>query len=150
MVNPKGFHDFFPTSTGFITCDTFGNAEHGMVLNEDGYLRRNFFLENDFAPRGVSGDEQELLVGHSHKGPRSKRFKGNGGIIIFKNGQEPEYFSLPSSQVYQIMREDGAYLMPLENCSHQKIKDKLDRRFGPSVKIGLYSEEDISWNNENE
>jgi hypothetical protein len=146
QVYPKGFHDFYPTTTGFLSCDTFGNAEHGRVLSEQGYLCPDFFKKNDLAPRGIAGDEQELLIGHSHKGPRSKRFKGRGGLIAVKSGKEPEYIQLPAAQVYQIVRENGEYFVPLDSCNHEKMKEMLDCRFGPAIHIGKYTEESVHHN----
>lgn len=141
LVNPKGYHDFYPTDTGFITCDTFGNAEHGRVLTEAGCLLPEYFEEKDFAVRGIAGDDQELLIGHSHKGPRSKRFKGKGGLIIIQRHHDAKYFQLPAAQVYQIIREDGGYISQPETCSHNAMKNLLDSQFGPARRIGRYGEE---------
>jgi hypothetical protein len=143
QVSPKGYHDFFPRMTGFITCDTFGEKESGRVITENGCLLERFFEINSFAPRGVGGDQEELIIGHSHKGPRSKRFAGNGGLIIIQKDREPRYVELPASQIYQIIRTDGITFDFLEHFSDLETKKSLNKCFGSPMQIGTLIEEPI-------
>lgn len=140
-VFPRGYHDFYPTATGFITCDTFGKEEHGRIVTENGPFRPDYFQANSFCPRGVAGGDQELLIGHSHKGPRSKRFKGNGGLIIFKNKGKPRYVELPAAQIYQIVRDDGEHFISQQLCTHKGMVEILSQTFGTVVNIGPCLEE---------
>lgn len=142
-VGPVGFHDIFPTRDGFICCDTFGDLEHGRVLTESGDLLKEFFLDNDYAPRGAAGNERETLIGHSHKGPRSKRFKGFGGLIRIWSNANPEYIKLPVAQVYQIMQVNGEHFVSPKTVQHEAFKALLNSRFGEPVALGPYIEEPV-------
>lgn len=142
-VGDIGYHDIFPTRTGFITCDTFGELEHGRVLTEEGELAREFFLERDCAPRGAAGTEVETLIGHSHKGPRSKRFQGKGGLIIVDDSMNVEYVELPASQIYQIIRMDGIHFVPHHTCCHDVLRKFLTNRFGEPHSLGPYVETEL-------
>lgn len=142
-VGPVGFHDIFPTASGFISCDTFGDLEHGRVLTESGELLEQYFLESGRAPRGAAGTVSEVLIGHSHKGPRSKRFKGFGGVIRVDDMERPEYIELPVAQVYQIIRLDGVHFVSNETVAHEDFETLLTRRFGEPFSIGPYVEETL-------
>lgn len=142
-VGPIGFHDIFPTRSGFLACDTFGDLEHGRVLTESGELLEDYFLANDRAPRGAAGNSTEMVIGHSHKGPRSKRFKGFGGLIRVDAQGQPEYIPLPVAQVYQIVGLDGVHFVPNEDVVHEDFKAVLTQRFGEPFALGACVEEQL-------
>lgn len=135
-----GYHDILPTHDGFLTCDTFGALGHGKIMNQDGEMLQKYFEEFDYAPRGAAGSRNEILIGHSHKGPRSKRFQGNGGLIVIEEKNKATYVELPASQVYQIVQKNGTQFIPIEKCNHNDFKQLLTKRFGNEIQIGPYAE----------
>lgn len=142
-AHPRGFHDLIPTSTGFLTCDTFGRDEHGRLLDENGYRNQEFFEQYDMAPRGIVCSDEELLVGHSHKGPRSKRYLGKGGLILINSVGEPKYYEMPWSQTYSIIPEkelNGIYSVSSVHSGHKKLRESLNKRFGNEAEICKYTE----------
>lgn len=113
-----------------------------MVLTENGLFERLCFEERSFAPRGVAGTAGEIVIGHSHKGPRTKRFSGNGGLII-KNSRRgtPFHVELLATQIYQFIHRDGRYLAPLANASHDRMRQSLEMTFGFPEHLGKVHEE---------
>lgn len=110
-----GVHDIYMTPDGFYFCDTFGDAPEtrgGSVETERGTLDGTFFSMKDdgYVVRGLAGSRAEMLIGHSHQGPRSKRFDGRGGVIVARNGKVSGFAEVVSAQVYQIIRRDGLFL----------------------------------------
>ena len=103
FIEPRGFHDLYRTDSGFFTCDTFGKDERGAIISKTGPFMERYAC----APRGIGRSGDEWIFGYSHKGPRSKRFKGKGGIIIWDDKTEPKRVIIPSSQVFQIAQSDG-------------------------------------------
>lgn len=132
-VAPRGYHDIYPTDTGFVTCDTFGNAEMGRVLTEQGPFLADYIASKSIAPRGIARTGDEWLIGHSHKGARAKRFKGKGALIIKPASGEPVYSELPCSQVYQIIRTDGQLL----GGGGTDLSRALSEAFGAPEDLGV-------------
>lgn len=129
----QGVHDIYKTPTGFIFLDTFGDGK-GNIVTEQGMLYSNYFNQgNGFVLRGAAGCGNEWLIGHSHKGPRSKRYDGRGGVIRILEGR-CEYMELPAAQIYQILNEDGTYF----DCSQNTISlsKQLEAYFGPASNLG--------------
>jgi len=135
-LGKPGFHDLFPTENGFFTCDTFGDLEQGRVLNQHGNILEEAFGKNAIAPRGLAGSTSEILIGHSHKGPRAKRFDGNGGIVVLSDKDHARYVELPASQVYQIVRADGTHFVKNESCTNVQFREHLRSRFGQEQFVG--------------
>ena len=112
-----GVHDIFLTETGFILCDTFGeNTEQsgGVPITELGAYDPDFFAHPPgFIVRGLAGSSDELLIGHSHKGERSKRFEGHGAILVARGGKVIDRIDVRPAQVYQIISETGEFMSPL-------------------------------------
>lgn len=137
FADSQGFHNLVPTGRGFLTCDTFGQRENGRVLDQDGFFSMSSMA--GVAPRGIVHSNLETLIGHSHKGPRSKRFHGFGALVRVENGGRSSYIPLPASQVYSI-----AGIWP-DNTSEptpssEELKSYLRRRFGEQKYIGTGSE----------
>jgi hypothetical protein len=82
--------------------------------------------------RGIAGDGAELLIGNSHVGAREERFLGQGALILAENGRVTRRIALPSAQVYDILREDGAHFdRPPAPRSFAEADALLTRRLGP-------------------
>lgn len=137
FMQPRGYHDIYPHKNGFLTCDTFGREEYGRIISESGCWMSKYLEENAIAPRGVARDGSEWVFGYSHKGPRQKRFSGNGGLITTQDGVNPELtISLPSSQVYQIVP------LKIEGDAHLKCQVNLyyhlEKVFGQATMLGQF------------
>jgi hypothetical protein len=127
----QGMHDIFLTKSGFLCFDTFGNSKSngGLPITENGPMRAPVFDQSPgYILRGAAQFEGETLYGHSHKGERSKRFEGNGGLLHFYNGQFT-YYPVPSAQVYQIIRKDGFFFDHGE-VAFESLICQLTRVFG--------------------
>jgi len=130
----KGMHDIFITKTGFLCFDTFGGSGDpgGRPITESGPTRSPVFdRPPGYVLRGAAQFGTETLYGHSHKGERSKRFDGNGGILHFSGGCF-SYYSIPSAQVYQIVRKDGLFFDHAD-VSFEAIISQLTHTFGEPV-----------------
>ena len=137
-VEPKGYHDIYRTDHGFLVCDTFGRYEHGAIVSERGSLISDFMMHHALAPRGVGRDGDEWIFGYSHKGPRAKRFAGNGGLIVMRN-EKPDLISLPSAQIYQIVQTDGSPM----TTQTSGLRKALTSTFGsPSILTPVVGESD--------
>ena len=113
-ISNWGAHDICIEGRNLWHSDTFGvPAELGG--DECGYpMKNNRRVAEDFfskppgrVVRGISGIGGELLIGHSHKGPRSKRYDGKGSIIRLAEGSFAGEIEVPFAQVYDILRLDG-------------------------------------------
>jgi hypothetical protein len=111
-----GVHDIFLTEDDFYFCDTFGNGETdsgGAPITGDGVLDPAFFERPPGCiVRGLAGSSEELLIGHSHKGSRAKRFNGHGAILVSRNGKVVSRIDVAPAQVYQIITSDGDFVIP--------------------------------------
>ena len=130
-----GIHDAYFIGDDFYHCDTFG-------INQKGYLMRNnkpidtehFDKPPGFIVRGVSGTVDEMLLGHSHKGERKDRFKGNGSILFLRQHKVQLKLDFHGSQIYQVIRQDGVAMAPKPcQISTSKALAKLEQLFGPAV-----------------
>lgn len=129
----QGVHDIYKTNSGFIFLDTFGNGK-GNIVTEQGNFCSEYLKQGDgFVPRGAAGYDNEWLIGHSHKGPRSKRYDGHGGVIKF-DGSRCDYLELPAAQVYQVLKYDGSYFDCSRNKTH--LFTQLESYFGPASHLG--------------
>lgn len=112
----KGVHDIFLTHDNFVFCDTFGGNKAdsgGWAVDRSGVLDETFFSRPPGRiVRGVAGDEGELVLGHSHKGERRKRFEGHGSLLVLRERKVVAEIVLPCAQVYQVAAYDGTYLKP--------------------------------------
>ena len=133
-----GVHDIFLWNGGFLLCDTFGeNTEvaGGALITQDGVFDSEFFSKPPGCiVRGLAGTVDELLIGHSHKGVRSKRFNGHGAILVARNGRVEERLGIHPAQVYQIITEDGAFAMPSpRNVDASSVKRMLMKALGEPI-----------------
>jgi hypothetical protein len=134
--SPRGFHDLETTARGFLTSDTFGRAGGGHVLNETSFFQEPFFNAHDLCPRGIAQGEGEVLIGHSHKGERKKRFAGSGGLIVCPVDRPPCLHQMPWAQTYDILALDGQQDVPAATTGG--LRDALTQRLGPAQAYGPY------------
>ena len=110
----KGVHDIYLTREGFMFSDTFGentDEKGGVPVTEKGPMDPERFAKPPgYIVRGIAGQGSEMIIGHSHKGKRAKRFEGRGALLIYRDRSFVTELTMPCSQVYQIMREDGKTL----------------------------------------
>ncbi|MEP6662294.1 MAG: hypothetical protein ABJC04_01400 [Verrucomicrobiota bacterium] len=115
-VKNKGAHDVYISGRTLFYSDTFG-AMFGEGRSECGFLMSNnqpvdemFFNQPPgFAIRGICQRGEEMIVGHSHKGPRSKRFAGNGALLRIVKDKVVQTLTVPFAQVYDIVGLDGQH-----------------------------------------
>lgn len=130
-VANKGIHDAYFHHDDLYHCDTFGSNQQGYVMKNNQPWNPSFFDKPPgYIIRGFSGDDDEMLIGHSHKGTRKTRFKGQGTILFANDGEVKATLDIPGSQVYQIIRKDGVALSPkpLEYSvtdAQKKLQDTL-------------------------
>ena len=78
-----------------------------------------------------------MLVGHSHKGERSKRYKGHASLLLFRDGQlATEFTGMPWAQTYQISMADGRAVIPDDGrspMSAEALKQALQSLLGDPV-----------------
>ena len=115
-IDNRGAHDVYIEGRNLWHSDTFGvPAELGG--DDCGYvMKNNRRVDADFfstppgkVVRGIAGTGEELLVGHSHKGPRSKRYEGKGSIIRLVGDKVVNETPVSFAQVYDILRLDGRH-----------------------------------------
>jgi hypothetical protein len=136
----QGMHDIFITKTGFLCFDTFGDGDDpgGRPITENGPISSAVFEQPPgYILRGAAQFGCEIVYGHSHKGERSKRFCGNGGILHFRHGCF-SYYPVPSAQVYQIVRSDGVFF-DHSGRGFDVVISQLTRVFGQPVYSGVVS-----------
>jgi len=111
-----GAHDVHVSGHTVYYSDTFGETytrrgvENGFLMVNDRRFDEAFFGgARGYAVRGVSQSGDELLIGHSHKGPRRTRFKGHGALLRCAGGAVAEEIALPFSQVYDIAQVSGRH-----------------------------------------
>ena len=111
----KGIHNILFDGSNIYFNDTFGGDnlptlfKNNKKLIEFSIIKSYFTSINDvnFAIRGISIRKNEMLLGSSNKGPRSKRFNKNGYLIRVLNGEILNILKTPFSQVYDIILSDG-------------------------------------------
>lgn len=115
-ISSMGLHDIYIEGENLWFSDTFGLPTK-LGGDDCGHLMKNnckvdagyFSAPPGKVIRGIAGTGKELLVGHSHKGPRAKRYKGKGSIIRLVGEKVVEETSVPFAQVYDILRLDGRH-----------------------------------------
>lgn len=134
-VPNRGIHDAYFINDDLYHCDTFGDGNKGYLMRNNRPVDAGYFDKPPgFIPRGVAGTEEEMLLGHSHKGARKDRFKGSGSILFLRNQKVQGKLDFHGSQIYQIIREDGIALAPKPcGISSEKAKGKLTELFGSPV-----------------
>jgi hypothetical protein len=104
----QGGHDIYLDEDNFYFCDTFGDhalGKGGRLITKDGPYAEDLFSRSPgYIVRGVAKNNNELIIGHSHKGERSKRFKGHGALLIWNKQQFQGEVKIPAAQIYQIIR----------------------------------------------
>lgn len=139
-----GVHDVFVTDQNFFFCDSFGVGapdQGGALICSHGPFSEVFSQSPGWIVRGIAGDPQgELLVGHSHKGDRRKRFRGNGALLLFQDCKFRQELTMPYwSQTYQIIQADGQFV----NCSEKMRSmtyDSLLQKLTHFLNDSLYEE----------
>jgi len=107
-----GIHDIYFERDNFYFCDTFGNADEpergGVLVTRHGPHPSDVFAKQPgYIPRGVVKSGTQLVVGNSHKGNRSLRFKGKGSLLLFVDDVFHYEHEMPCAQIYQLIRTDG-------------------------------------------
>jgi len=133
-----GIHDIYLTEDDLFLCDTFGanpiSAGGALFTSASGYDGQAFDRPPGFVVRGLAGGYDEMLIGHSHKGPRRKRFKGSGAILISRQGAVQDVIPVEPSQIYQIIAESGAFVSPRPvELNARRACAILERTFGPPI-----------------
>jgi hypothetical protein len=144
-VPNTGAHDIHLTGETLYYSDTFGRPVSAGG-DECGYLMANghrvdeayFSKPPGRAVRGIAGSGDELLVGHSHKGPRAKRYKGSGSVFRIVGGKVVHEVVVPFSQVYDILRLDGRHF---EEPPRFKTWDELNRFLSATLGPCAYERE---------
>jgi hypothetical protein len=136
-----GAHDVHITGDTLYYSDTFGATFAGGD-SECGYLMANgmavdeefFSIPPGFAIRGVCQQGEEMLLGHSHKGSRAKRFSGNGSLFRLVNGRVVHAMKAPFAQVYDIIGTDGRHFdEPARPQTWEEVNGLLESVLGPPV-----------------
>lgn len=137
-----GVHEIFVDHDDIYFCDTFGDKSEpdkgGCLIHSRGRYSGIFDQSPGWIIRGLSGNARdELLVGHSHKGERSKRYKGNASLLLFRDGQlVTEFAGMPWAQTYQITMADGRAVIPddsREPIDVETLKQTLQSLLGDPV-----------------
>lgn len=134
-----GVHDIFITRDDIIFSDTFGPGKPDsggyLIVNGKPFHPEFFEPSPGFIVRGVSGNGSEMLIGHSHKGIRSERFKGTGSLLISKNGKVTDRYQLPFAQVYDIIHVSGQSFKHASNLNDfAGICEKIESILGCSLR----------------
>jgi hypothetical protein len=140
-IRNVGAHDIHLEGRNLWHSDTFGlSVDKGG--DGCGYPMKNnrrvdgesFSAPPGKVMRGVAGTGEELLVGHSHKGPRAKRYDGNGSIIRLVGEKVVGETTVPFSQVYDILRLDGRHFdEPPAFVTWDDVNDHFTSILGPCV-----------------
>lgn len=136
-----GVHDVFVNDQDFFFGDSFGVGvpdQGGALICSTGAFSNVFSQSPGWVVRGIGGDPQgELLVGHSHKGERRKRFKGDGALLLFNKGEFVREMGMPHwAQTYQVMQTDGTFVQCAqgrEPLTADAVLEKLHGLLGEPV-----------------
>ena len=130
----KGIHDIYIYKNEIYFSDTFGKntSDRGGFLIKNGkrFCESFFKKPPGYVIRGLAGQGDELLIGHSHKGERRKRFDGKGAILVSKNGHIEQTVEMPFSQIYDIINCKGWHFEKDRKYTHEEIKKQLTRCLG--------------------
>ncbi|MBV9523402.1 MAG: hypothetical protein JO010_11445, partial [Alphaproteobacteria bacterium] len=130
-----GVHDCIIAGEDFYASDSYrmwdGARGGGVIVNGD-ILDKAHFDENPASfVRGIAGEGDEIVIGNSHAGDRNARFRGQAALILARAGRVTHRLALPSAQVYDILREDGAHFArPPAPISFAEASAVLTRRLG--------------------
>ena len=115
-----GIHDIYLEPGNFYFCDTFGDRDSefgGTLITRDGpYAPDIFEKPPGYITRGLVKSGNQLVIGHSHKGTRSQRFKGNGSLLLFNDDVFHSEIQMPCAQIYQMVRSDGLNFDESNKC----------------------------------
>lgn len=133
----RGAHDVSLSGDMLYYSDTFGGRgkECGFLMANNSPVDKEFFEKPPgYAIRGFSQTGDELILGHSHKGPRAKRFDGNGALFRLVNGKVQQTIRTPFAQVYDIVRADGKHFEKTSAfTTWQAINQHLETVLGPAI-----------------
>ena len=137
----RGVHDIYLAGETFYFSDTFGQIysqgedQCGFLMADRERVDETFFRQpGGLAVRGLAQSGNELLAGHSHKGRRAARFKGNGSLIRLADERGTDIIKLPFAQVYDIARTDGAHFTePPSLTTWDAITARLETLFGKPI-----------------
>jgi hypothetical protein len=140
-VDHVGIHDVYVTGKMIYYSDTFGDPvstggdDCGFLMANNRRVAEDCFSRPPGrAIRGIANVGNELLVGHSHKGARSKRYEGNGGLFRIIDGKVADEIVLPFAQVYDLMRTDGRHFEePPHFEKWEELNEFLSSTLGPCV-----------------
>jgi hypothetical protein len=135
-----GIHDCIIAGEDLFFSDSYRMWEDGKggaaARNGEFVDAAHFDADAAHFVRGIAGDDSELLIGNSHVGAREERFRGQGSLILVENDLVTRRIALPSAQVYDIVREDGAHFdRPPGPQSFAEAAVLLSRRLGPPETI---------------
>jgi hypothetical protein len=139
----RGVHDIVPTREGLIFSDTFGGAGKdfkgggNVIFGGRRLLPGN--KEHGFMIRGIAGTGNEMIVGHSNHGGREDRFKSEGSLLVFEDLSLKSVNPVPFSQVYDIVRLDGAKMD--KECTFANTADlhmNFESALGPAAYEAIY------------
>lgn len=141
QISNRGAHDICIEGRNLWHSDTFGVPEDkggddcGYPMKNNRRVAEDFFSKPPGrVVRGISGTGGELLFGHSHKGPRSKRYDGKGSIIRLDGGSFAGEFEVPFAQVYDILRLDGKrFDEPPAVGTWEEVNAFFEETLGPCV-----------------
>jgi len=106
----KGLHGVYVSGRDLYYGDTFGSEGKGYLIVNQGRFDEEYFRAGEgFCVRGVCRSGGEMLIGHSHKGPRAKRFEGPACLLVCRGEHVTECIEMPFAAIYDIMSTDGKY-----------------------------------------
>ncbi len=133
-----GAHDIAIRKKDFYFSDTLGKdkPDEGGCLIINGYpIDENFFQKPlGCIVRGIAGNNNQLVIGHSHKGKRTTRFDGKGALLFAQNNKIVRKIEMPFSQVYDIIRSDGKrFNEEPEAVSFSEVYELLKKYLGKPI-----------------
>ena len=107
-----GVHDIIIDGETFYFSDTFGERnsinQGGAVIFNGSIMNPEIFSQSPgYIVRGIAGKASEMIVGHSHKGLRSERYKGKAKIIQICNTKLENIMDMTFSQIFDIVTLEG-------------------------------------------
>jgi hypothetical protein len=138
-VKHRGAHDFYITGRSVYYCDSLG-SKSGAPLDDCGSLKIN---NQPFAPeyfdqppgyfvRGMCRQGEELVIGHSHKGERKKRFEGTGALLRCKGERVIEEVTAPFAQIYDFLSPAGKTFPEAPQVrTWSEVNELMESVFGP-------------------
>lgn len=135
-----GVHDIHIADRDVFFSDTFGRNvqnEGGAVLVNGKPLDESYFCRPPgFIVRGLAGKGRQLVIGHSHKGERKQRFKGNASLLLAQNQNVTHHVSMPFAQFNDIIHVTGeSFMQPPIDSSFTGICSIIESFMGPPTYI---------------